>query len=121
MIALFVCFLLLLLLQDFADITTEPSLEQPIIIEDDEERDGETEPNDSAVFRVSGCQKTVVQVHQKLCLAFAQSPWYRPNPPGDRSKEHLSTLVSSYQIAAPLIARFYHLLGKEFVWRLVLT
>lgn len=99
--------------KDFADITTEPSLEQPIIIEDDEECDGETEPNDSAVFRVSGCQKTVVQVHQKLCLAFAQSPWYRPNPPGDRSKEHLSTLVSSYQIAAPLIARFYHLLDCE--------
>ncbi|XP_053499982.1 midasin [Ictalurus furcatus] len=99
--------------KDFADITTEPSLEQPIIIEDDEECDGETEPNDSAVFRVSGCQKTVVQVHQKLCLAFAQSPWYRPNPPSDRSKEHLSTLVSSYQIAAPLIARFYHLLDCE--------
>ncbi|KAF4092103.1 hypothetical protein AMELA_G00017110 [Ameiurus melas] len=99
--------------KDFADITTEPSLEQPIIIEDDEERDGETEPNDNAVFRVSSCQKTVVQVHQKLCLAFAQSPWYRPDPPSDRSKEHLSTLVSSYQIAAPLIARFYHLLDCE--------
>ncbi|GAA6099361.1 midasin isoform X1 [Tachysurus ichikawai] len=99
--------------KDFADITTEPSLEQPIIIEDDEECDGETESKDNSVFQVSSCQNTVVQVHQKLCLAFAQSLWYKSNPPSNRSKDHLSALVSSYQITAPLIARFYYLMDCE--------
>ncbi|TSL47560.1 Midasin [Bagarius yarrelli] len=95
--------------KDFADITTEPSLEQPIIIEDNEECIDETD----SVFKVSSCQNTVVQVHQKLCLAFAQSLWYRSNPVSNRSHEHLSALISSYQITAPLIARFYHLMDCE--------
>ncbi|KAM9495289.1 midasin [Clarias gariepinus] len=99
--------------KDFADITEEPSLEQPIIIEDDEECDGETETCDNSVLQASSCQNTIVQVHQKLCLAFARSLWYRSNPPINRSKEHLSTLVTSYQITAPLIARFYHLMDCE--------
>lgn len=102
--------------QDFADIATEPSLEQPIIIEDDEECDGETESNENSIFEVSSCQNTIIQVHQKLCLAFAQSLWYQSNPPRNRSKEHLSTLISSYQITAPLITRFYHLMGMPGVW-----
>ncbi|KAF5899322.1 midasin-like, partial [Clarias magur] len=99
--------------KDFADITTEPSLDQPIIIEDDEECDGETETCDNSILQASSCQNTIVQVHQKLCLAFAQSLWYRSNPPVNRTKEHLRTLVTSYQITAPLIARFYHLLDSE--------
>lgn len=96
--------------QDFADITAEPSLEQPIIIEDDEECDS---GNENGVFQVSSCQNTIVHVHQKLCLAFAQSLWYQANPPSDRSTVHLSAMISSYQITAPLVARFYHLMGKK--------
>ena len=98
--------------QDFADITAEPSLEQPIIIEDDEDDVEEAESSESSGFLLASCQNTVVQVHQRLCLSYAQSLWYEPSPLTNQSKDHISALVSSYQITAPLIARFYHLMGK---------
>uniref|UniRef100_A0AAR2JB73 Midasin n=1 Tax=Pygocentrus nattereri TaxID=42514 RepID=A0AAR2JB73_PYGNA len=98
--------------KDFADITAEPSLEQPIIIEDDDDDFEEAESSESSGFLLASCQNTIVQVHQRLCLSYAQSLWYEPSPLTNQSKDHISALVSSYQITAPLIARFYHLMGK---------
>ncbi|XP_065113160.1 midasin [Paramisgurnus dabryanus] len=96
--------------KDFADITSEPSLDQPIIIEDDDDPDMEASGSSSLLVS-SMC--TVVEVHQRLCLSYAQSLWYQPHPSTNHTKEHISALVSSYQIAAPLIARFYHLMDSE--------
>uniref|UniRef100_A0A9R1SM52 Midasin n=2 Tax=Cyprinus carpio TaxID=7962 RepID=A0A9R1SM52_CYPCA len=96
--------------KDFADITSEPSLDQPIIIEDDDDADMESSSSETSSFLLVSSMSTVVQVHQRLCLSYAQSLWYQPNPPTNHSKDHISALVSSYQITAPLIARFYHLM-----------
>uniref|UniRef100_A0A8C2BQ53 Midasin n=1 Tax=Cyprinus carpio TaxID=7962 RepID=A0A8C2BQ53_CYPCA len=99
--------------KDFADITSEPSLDQPIIIEDDDDADMESSSSETSSFLLVSSMSTVVQVHQRLCLSYAQSLWYQPNPPTNHSKDHISALVSSYQITAPLIARFYHLMDCE--------
>lgn len=98
--------------QDFSDITSEPSLDQPIIIEDDDDVDKE-ESSETSSFLLVSSMSTVVQVHQRLCLSYAQSLWYQPNSPTNHTKHHISALVSSYQITAPLIARFYHLMGMK--------
>ncbi|KAG9282412.1 midasin isoform X2 [Astyanax mexicanus] len=99
--------------KDFADITAEPSLEQPIIIEDDEDEVEETDSRENSGFRLTSCQNTIVQVHKRLCLSYARSLWYQPSQLTNQSKDHLSALVASYQITAPLIARFYHLMDCE--------
>ncbi|XP_076872534.1 midasin isoform X2 [Brachyhypopomus gauderio] len=99
--------------KDFSDITAEPSLEQPIIIEDDDDCDGEAESSDGGGSLLANCQNTVIQVHQRLCVSYAHSLWYRPSLPTNQSKDHISALVTSYQITAPLIARFYHLIDCE--------
>lgn len=98
--------------QDFSDITSEPSLDQPIIIEDDD-ADMEESSSETSSFLLVSSMSIVVQVHQRLCLSYAQSLWYQPNSPTNHTKHHISALVSSYQITAPLIARFYHLMGME--------
>ncbi len=99
--------------QDFSDITSEPSLDQPVIIEDDNDADMEESSSETSSFLLVSSMSTVVQVHQRLCLSYAQSLWYQPNPSTNHNKEHISALVSSYQITAPLIARFYHLMGMK--------
>ncbi|XP_067273008.1 midasin [Pseudorasbora parva] len=98
--------------KDFSDITAEPSLDQPIIIEDDDDADME-ESSETGSFLLVSSMSTVVQVHQRLCLSYARSLWYQPNSPSNHTKLHISALVSSYQITAPLIARFYHLMDCE--------
>lgn len=100
-------------LQDFADITSEPSLDQPIIIEDDDEADMKAESSETSSFLLVSNMSRVVQVHQRLCLSFARSLWYHSEPPISQARDHISALVSSYQITAPLIARFYHLMGTK--------
>ncbi|XP_073672706.1 midasin [Garra rufa] len=99
--------------KDFADITSEPSLDQPIIIEDDDDVDSEESSSETSGFLLVSSMSTVVQVHQRLCLSYAQSLWYQPNMPINHTKDHVSALVSSYQSTAPLIARFYHLMDCE--------
>ncbi|XP_043076462.1 midasin [Puntigrus tetrazona] len=99
--------------KDFADITSEPSLDQPIIIEDDDDADMEESSSEMSSFLLVSNMSIVVQIHQRLCLSYAQSLWYQPNPSTNHSKDHISALVSSYQITAPLIARFYHLMDCE--------
>lgn len=99
--------------KDFADITSEPSLDQPIIIEDDDEADMKAESSETSSFLLVSNMSRVVQVHQRLCLSFARSLWYHSEPPISQARDHISALVSSYQITAPLIARFYHLMDCE--------
>ncbi|KAK2883458.1 hypothetical protein Q8A67_017095 [Cirrhinus molitorella] len=99
--------------KDFADITSEPSLDQPIIIEDDDDVDTEESSSETSSFLLVSSMSTVVQVHQRLCLSYAQSLWYQPNTPSSHTKDHIRALVSSYQITTPLIARFYHLMDCE--------
>lgn len=94
--------------QDFADITSEPSLEAPPPQEEEVE---DLEDSDDCHFLSPAAVNTLVQIHQRLCLGYAQSLWYRATAPANHSKEHIQALVSSYQIASPLMSRFYHLLG----------
>ncbi|XP_030636974.1 midasin [Chanos chanos] len=96
--------------KDFADITAEPSLEQPVNIEEEEEVEAE---HSESGFLTPSSLNVVMQVHQRLCLSYAQSLWYQPITPTNQSKDHISALISSYQITAPLIARFYHLIDSE--------
>ncbi|XP_018599206.2 midasin isoform X2 [Scleropages formosus] len=103
--------------KDFADITSQPSLEQPA--ESMAEVEGlEAEPGDNTSLSAA-CLYTLVQVHQRLCLGFASSLWYRKSPPVSQSRDHIGPLVSSYQLAAPVMSRFYYLLDSEMNQQLV--
>lgn len=97
-------------IQDFADIVSQPSLEGPVDAGLEEEEVQE-ESNDSD-FLSPAAINTVVQIHQRLCLGYAQSLWYQSTAPANHSKEHIKALVSSYQIAVPVMSRFYHLIGQ---------
>lgn len=96
-------------IQDFADITSQPSLEGPAD-KGLEEEEAQEESNESG-FLSPAAMNTLVQIHQSLCLGYAQSLWYQSTAPANHSKEHINALVSSYQIAAPMMSRFYHLIG----------
>lgn len=93
-------------------MTSQPSLEQPehTGAEEEEELEAEAESGEGGSLSLA-CMHTAVQVHQRLCLGFSRSLWYQTSTPANRSKDHISALVSSYQIMAPVITRFYHLLG----------
>ena len=104
--------------QDFADITSQPTLEAPT----DAEEEGQEMANDEALdddVLTAAAMNTVVQVHQRLCLGFAQSLWYQSPPPANHSKDHITALVSSHQIAAPVMSRFYHLIGWNYGYGLL--
>lgn len=99
--------------QDFEDITSQPSLEGPeasevedVLGRDEEEEDSENGLSHSAL-------NMVVQVHQRLCLGYAHSLWYRGNPLSNHSREHIYSMVSSYQIAAPVMSSLYHLIDSD--------
>ncbi|GAA6218580.1 midasin [Lates japonicus] len=97
--------------KDFADIMSQPSLEGPADSGLEEDRDLEE-------CVESGClsptaMNTVVQVHRHLCLGYARSLWYQSTATANHSKEPIKALVSSYQIAAPVMSRFYHLIDAE--------
>uniref|UniRef100_M4AJ01 Midasin n=1 Tax=Xiphophorus maculatus TaxID=8083 RepID=M4AJ01_XIPMA len=89
--------------KDFADILSQPSLEGPADTEPEHEAD-------AAAASLSGpAINTLVQVHQCVCLGYAQSLWYQGTPPTNHSKEHIKALISSHQIASPVMTHFYHL------------
>lgn len=67
-------------------------------------------------FLSAAAMNTVVQVHRRLCLGFARSLWYQRPLPANHSKDHITALVSSHQIAAPMMSRFYHLIGRKFLY-----
>ncbi|XP_031717305.1 midasin isoform X1 [Anarrhichthys ocellatus] len=101
--------------QDFADIVAEPSLEGPadLGLKEEEEEDKFQEESNEGSFLSPVAMNTVVQVHQRLCLGYAQSLWYQSTIPANHSREHIKALVSSYQIASPVMSRFYHLIDAE--------
>lgn len=91
---------------------SQPSLEGPADSGlQDEEEEAQGEPSESS-FLSPAAMNTVVQVHQRLCLGHAQSLWYQGTKPANHSREHIKALVSSYQIASPVMSRFYHLIGQ---------
>ncbi|XP_012709437.2 midasin isoform X1 [Fundulus heteroclitus] len=99
--------------KDFADLLSQPSLEGPADTElECEEDDAHQGAAETGTLSVSA-MNTVVQVHQRMCLGYAQSLWYQSTPPANHSKEHIKALISSYQIASPLMSRFYHLMDSE--------
>ncbi len=98
--------------QDFADITSQPSLEGPADPTHTETEGKAQEESSEGNILSPVAMNTLVQVHQRLCLGFAQSLWYQGQTPANHSKEHIKALVSSYQIASPMMSRFYHLIGQ---------
>lgn len=94
--------------QDFADITAEPTLEGPADTKSVEEV--AEEPSEGSLLSAA-YMNTVVQVHQRLSLGYSQSLWYQTTAPANNSKDHIRALISSYQITAPVMSRFYHLMG----------
>ncbi|KAM3861280.1 midasin [Diretmus argenteus] len=99
--------------RDFADITSQPSLEGPADAGLEEDEEEVHQDSGETGFLSPAGMNTVVQVHQRLCLGYARSLWYHSTAPANHSKEHFKALVSSYQIAAPVMSRFYHLMDAE--------
>uniref|UniRef100_A0A8D3BW26 Midasin n=1 Tax=Scophthalmus maximus TaxID=52904 RepID=A0A8D3BW26_SCOMX len=97
---------------DFADITSQPSLEGPADSGLEEEDNVQEESIESS-FLPPTAMNTVLQVHKHLCLGYARSLWYQSTVTASHSKESIKVLVSSYQIAAPVMSRFYHLIDAE--------
>ncbi|XP_061479315.1 midasin isoform X2 [Rhineura floridana] len=95
--------------KDFEDITTQASLEEKIEMEDGFESEAVPE---KTLFSYHS-MKTVMTVHQQLCLYFARSLWYQQSLPCHQAKHHLSTFLSCYQTGASLVAHFYPLIGSE--------
>lgn len=56
--------------------------------------------------------RTVMTIHQQLCLSFARSLWYQQSLPSNQAKHHLSAFLSCYQTGILLVAHFYPLIGK---------
>ncbi|CAB1342786.1 unnamed protein product [Coregonus sp. 'balchen'] len=98
--------------KDFADITTQPSLEGPADRGEPEEEEVTEDPSEAG-FLSPACMNTVVQVHQRLCLGYTQSLWYQTSAPANHSSDHIRALVSSYQTTAPVMSHFYHLMDSE--------
>ncbi|XP_078798874.1 midasin isoform X2 [Oryzias latipes] len=97
--------------KDFADIVSQPTLEGPA---DSglEEGEAQPEPCEAGVISES-VANVVIAVHQRICYGYARSLWYQNPTPANHSKHHIQALVSSYQIASPIMLRFYYLIGSE--------
>ncbi|XP_062836825.1 midasin isoform X1 [Anolis carolinensis] len=95
--------------KDFEDITSEASLERKMEIEDGLEN--EESPGKPLLSHHS--MKTVMTIHQQLCLLFARSLWYRQNLPTHQTKHNLNAFLSCYQTGASLLAHYYPLIGSE--------
>uniref|UniRef100_A0A665VA47 Midasin n=1 Tax=Echeneis naucrates TaxID=173247 RepID=A0A665VA47_ECHNA len=98
--------------KDFSDIMSHPSLESPADTGLEKEATDQEESIESG-FLSPAAMNTVVQVHQRLCLGYSRSLWYQSMTTANHSKDIIKALVSSYQIAAPVMSRFYHLIDAE--------
>ncbi|XP_007570662.1 midasin isoform X2 [Poecilia formosa] len=98
--------------KDFADILSQPSLEG--LADTEPEHEADAAQKVAAAASLSGpAINTLVKVHQCMCLGYAQSLWYQGTPPTNHSKEHIKALISSHQIASPVMTHFYHLIDSE--------
>ncbi|KAL8186257.1 UNVERIFIED_CONTAM: hypothetical protein K2H54_066664, partial [Gekko kuhli] len=95
--------------KDFKDITNQASLEEEMETEDGLENEAACE----TLLLSHHSLKTVMEVHQQICLYFARSLWYQQNLPANQTKYHLTTFISCYQTGASLVAHFYPLIGSE--------
>ncbi|XP_062980947.1 midasin [Elgaria multicarinata webbii] len=95
--------------KDFEDITAQASLEGKIEME--EGLENEAVSGKPLLSHLS--MKTVMKVHQQLCLYFARSLWYQQNLASHQGKDHLNVFLSCYQTGASLVAHFYPLIGSE--------
>nr|XP_057921265.1 midasin [Doryrhamphus excisus] len=93
--------------KDFADMS-EPSLEAPA----DASQEEEAREDDSSVLSPIA-MTTVMQIHQRLCLGYARALWYQSTAPAAHVSDYVNTLVSSYQVAAPVMTHFYHLIDAD--------
>ncbi|XP_077160450.1 midasin isoform X2 [Paroedura picta] len=94
--------------KDFKDITNQASLE-----EEEETEDGLDKAAFETVLLSHRSLKTVMAVHQQLCLYFARSLWHQQNLPSNQTKYHLTTFLSCYQTGTSLVAHYYPLIGSE--------
>ncbi|KAK7907514.1 hypothetical protein WMY93_016126 [Mugilogobius chulae] len=95
--------------QDFADIVVQPTLEGPGASTPAPDKN---ESNESSVLSQSTLNM-VIQVHRRLCSGYARSSWYCSKTPANSIREHIHALVSSYQLAAPVMFHLYHLIDSE--------
>ncbi|XP_049611993.1 midasin isoform X4 [Syngnathus scovelli] len=96
--------------KDFADMSL-PSLEGPTDADMEEEDAGKR--LDERSFLSTPAMNTVVEIHQRLCLGHARALWYQNRAPNGQSSDYIKALLLSYQIAAPLVTHFYHLIDAE--------
>uniref|UniRef100_A0A665V9V2 Midasin n=1 Tax=Echeneis naucrates TaxID=173247 RepID=A0A665V9V2_ECHNA len=89
--------------KDFSDIMSHPSLESPADTGLEKEATDQEESIESG-FLSPAAMNTVVQVHQRLCLGYSRSLWYQSMTTANHSKDIIKALVSSYQIAAPVMS-----------------
>ncbi|XP_040284697.1 midasin isoform X1 [Bufo bufo] len=94
--------------QDFADITEQLSLDEPMKTEG-----GESQADDQTTLVSKSSMHTVMLIHQQLCLGVARSLWYHQKPPQNLSKHYLSVFLSCYQTSAALIESLYPLIGAD--------
>ncbi|XP_042318311.1 midasin isoform X2 [Sceloporus undulatus] len=95
--------------KDFEDITPEASLDGKMEMEDGFK-------NEEAIEKPllsHNSVKTVMTIHQQLCLHFARSLWYHRNLPSHQTKHYLSAFLSCYQTGVSLLAHYYPLIGSE--------
>ncbi|XP_028997386.1 midasin [Betta splendens] len=99
--------------KDFEDIISKPSLEGTACSRSQDVEEKTKEESMEIILISSASINTLVNVHQCLCLGYAQSLWYQGKPPINHQKEAIKALVSSYQIVTPMISCFYHLIDAE--------
>uniref|UniRef100_A0A3P8WSX5 Midasin n=1 Tax=Cynoglossus semilaevis TaxID=244447 RepID=A0A3P8WSX5_CYNSE len=97
--------------KDFADIVTQPTLEGPSDSGSGEEEQNKVHESVESGFLSASAMNTLVQVHQCLCLGYARSLWYHNKVTASHGKESIKAMISSYQIAGPVMSHFYHLIG----------
>ncbi|XP_054829779.1 midasin [Eublepharis macularius] len=95
--------------KDFKDITSQANLEEEMETEDGLENKVAFETPPLSHHSL----KTIMAVHQQLCLCFARSLWYQQNLSSVQTKYLLNTFISCYQTGASLVAHFYPLIGSE--------
>ncbi|XP_054617732.1 midasin isoform X2 [Dunckerocampus dactyliophorus] len=93
--------------KDFADMC-EPSLEGTTDASEEEQA-----REDDSQFLSPIAMTTVMQIHQRMCLGYAKSLWYQNTAPAAQISDYIKTLVSSYQVAAPVMTHFYHLIDAD--------
>ncbi|XP_043927744.1 midasin [Protopterus annectens] len=95
--------------QDFADIISQPSLGEEMETEDIKITGEST--GSSLISQSYMC--ILMKIHQQICLNFAQSGWYCPSCPSFQTAHFLSAAVSSYHMAATLMAHIYPVAGSD--------